>query len=318
MVVEQFDIPVVFIVFNRPHTTRKVFDVIKKINPKQLFIIADGPRNEAEKVLCDEVREIVSSIDSNCEVHKNFADRNLGCKQRINTGISWVFEHVDKAIFLEDDCLPDMSFFQYCKELLEKYEDNHDVVMISGDKIHPELSSGEHSYYFSSFNHIWGWATWRRVWKRHDTEMKDWPALKKTSLLSRILLGDKKAVAFWKSRLQKGYSGFTNTWDYQLQFTSWKLNGLTIIPDRNLITNIGIYDEFATHQSHGNLGYDTKSSAIGFPLIHPAVIERNTANDLKEMCLYYRLSFLENLSGIMRIIGIEPARMRKALRNFFK
>lgn len=291
MDVEQFDIPVVFIVFNRPHTTRKVFDVIKKINPKQLFIIADGARNEAEKNLCDEVRSIVSSIDPRCEVHKNFADTNLGCRKRINTGISWVFEHVDKAIFLEDDCLPDTSFFQYCKELLEKYEDNPGVVMISGDKIHQELSSGEQSYYFSSFNHIWGWATWRRVWEQHDTEMKDWPSLKQTSLLTRIMLGDKKAVAFWKSRLQKGYSGITNTWDYQLQFTSWKINGLTIIPAKNLISNIGIYDEFATHQSQANLGYETKSSTLEFPLAHPEVVERDTANDLKEMRMYYRLSF---------------------------
>ena len=310
----QFDIPVAFVVFNRPSTTKTVFQEIAKIKPKDLYIIADGARNADEEKRCMEVRDIVSQIDWECNVHKNYADVNLGCRERLNSGLSWVFENCEKAIILEDDCLPDLSFFPYCKELLEKYENDSRVMLISGDKISRKLTSGADSYYFSAFNHIWGWASWRRVWKVHDTGMKEWNGIDREQFLDKILLHKTVAIKYWKSILQNVYIGKINTWDYQLQFTCWKHNGLTIIPEVNLVTNIGILDEHATHPSNESHGFDTVRCSIPLPLRHPALVERNTESDAREIAIFYRTPFQTYVGRFLRYVGIDTKKIKRLIK----
>jgi len=171
--------PVVLIIFNRPPTTERVFAEIAKARPQKLFVVADGPRpersGEAEK--CAAARAVIDRVDWECEVLRNYAEVNLGCRQRPPTGISWVFEQVAEAIILKDDCVPHPTFFRFCEELLEKYREDERVMHISGSNFQPGYTRGPFSYYFSRFNPIWGWASWRRAWQHYDLNMKLWAEL---------------------------------------------------------------------------------------------------------------------------------------------
>lgn len=158
--------PVVLIIFNRPTLTQKAFDEIKKVKPAQLYIISDGPRNKKEQVLVDESRKIIEQVDWPCVIHKKFSENNLGCKISVSTGLDWVFSQVEKAIILEDDCVPDLSFFRFCEQLLIQYENNKQVMMISGDNFFK--THAEFSYDFCHHSLIWGWATWRRAWRLYE------------------------------------------------------------------------------------------------------------------------------------------------------
>ena len=122
---------VAIIFFNRPNTLKRVFEAVCKAKPKNLFLVQDGSRGEEDEEKIKKCREIVEKIDWDCNVYKNYSDVNLGCGKRPQTGISWVFEHVERAIILEDDCVPQNSFFHFCDELLEKYADDKRVLMIS-------------------------------------------------------------------------------------------------------------------------------------------------------------------------------------------
>ena len=167
----RFDVPILFLVYNRPDTTATVFEEIRKQKPKQLFVAADGPRTDmpgdAEK--CKNTRELVmNGIDWECETKTLFRDNNLGCGLAVSNAITWFFKNVEEGIILEDGTLPDQSFFTYCKVLLEKYRYDDKLKMISGNNFQQGKWRGDGSYYFSAYSHIWGWASWRRTWKEYD------------------------------------------------------------------------------------------------------------------------------------------------------
>ena len=172
----QLSTPVAFIIFNRPDTTARVFAEIAKARPPKLLVVGDGPRanrdGEADRVA--EARAIIKNVDWPCEVLTNFSTPNLGCKKRVSSGIDWIFEQVEEAIILEDDCLPDPSFFQFCEEMLARYRHDDRIAMISGDNFLFGQVPVPESYYFSRYCHIWGWASWRRAWKDYDVNI---PAL---------------------------------------------------------------------------------------------------------------------------------------------
>src|ERR1700758_2791422 len=190
--------PVALFVFNRPDTTRRVFEAISKIRPAKLLLIADGPRQdrEGESEVCQRVREIITSVSWPCEVLTNFAERNLGCRERMISGLNWVFSLVEEAILLEDDCLPDPSFFPFCQELLERYRGDTRVAYVCGCNLVERYVKTADSYYFSRIGGIWGWATWRSEWQRYDRDLSDWPDLKSQQKLAEIL-DEPKAVEFW-------------------------------------------------------------------------------------------------------------------------
>jgi hypothetical protein len=293
----QLNKPIAFFIFNRPETTEKVFNVIREAKPKQLFIIADGPRENkmGENNLCLQTRNITERIDWECEIKRNYSDVNLGCKVRVSSGIDWVFSNVEEAIFLEDDCLPDPSFFRYCEELLNLYKDDETIMLISGNKILTDYKANKYSYYFSNFNHIWGWASWKRAWLNYDVNISDWHQIDKIKFLKNIF-HNKKAIKYWIYIFEDLYAGKINTWDYQLQYLSWKKNGLTIIPAENLVLNIGLNNLNATHTTTSNNIYDRmKLKSIEFPLKHPDKIEVNFEADEIESSLLHN-------PGIRRII----------------
>jgi hypothetical protein len=276
--------PVAFIIFNRPDLTERVFAEIAQVRPKKLLIIADGPRpdrpGEAEK--CAAARVIAERVDWPCDVLKNYSEVNLGCGRRESSGMIWIFEQVEEAIILEDDTLPHPTFFRFCEEVLEKYRDDERVMHISGDNWLFGQKQIPYSYYFSHYSLSWGWASWRRAFRHYDPEIKRWPELRKTSFLMDVL-GDKRAVEHWQDRLDLSHMGidFVNTWDYQWLFAIWSHHGFAVLPNTNLISNLGFNRADATH-TKGRAKHRLNNQATAemiFPLKHPPSVIRDGEAD---------------------------------------
>lgn len=262
--------PVAFFIFNRPKFTKKVFEVIRQAKPNKLFVIADGERSErpGEDENCVAARAIVEQIDWDCEVFRNYSKVNLGCGQRVSTGISWVFEQVEEAIILEDDCLPHPTFFSFCHQLLKKYRNNPKIMSISGTNWLEQWKPEKQSYHFSFCGGVWGWATWRRAWQGYDYQMKLWVS-KETREHIRDFIGDDKQFEALSNIFSRVYRGEIDTWDYQLIFHYFLHSGIEVVPSVNLISNIG-FGEDATHTKNP---YDLRSNLprhhMSFPLRNP-------------------------------------------------
>ncbi|MFZ2189837.1 MAG: hypothetical protein WA057_01880 [Candidatus Magasanikiibacteriota bacterium] len=276
-----FDTPILFLIFNRPDTTRRVFEEIKKQRPKYLFVAADGPRLNipGEIDRCQQTRDIIKEVDWECEIKTLFQEKNLGCGQAVSGAITWFFENVEEGIILEDDCLPEPSFFTFCEELLQKYRDNDKVGVISGDNFLFNKFEIKDSYYFSQFSHIWGWATWRRVWQKYDFDMKEWSRLRNENWLKKVF--DKKtAQYYWQTIFDDVHSGKINTWDYQLTFACFLNDYLSVMPKENLISNIGFGGIGSTHTKHKGGKFSNMSThPIVFPLVCPDKIFQNKKAD---------------------------------------
>jgi hypothetical protein len=273
--------PIVSIVFNRPEATRQVFNAIRMARPQQLFVIADAPRSEYPQDIekCAATRAIFDEIDWECEVFKNYADRNLGCGLRPATGLDWVFDRVESAIILEDDCLPHPTFFPYCTELLTYYQDDDRIAHISGNNFQFGRVRGEYSYFYSRYTHHWGWATWRRAWQKFDYDLHKWPELSTTDWLES-LLDTPAAVNYWRQIFDEVYRGDKlHIWDYQWTFACWQANSLCILPQVDLVSNIG-FDREGTHTIRHNQFANLPLGAIEFPLKHPPNIIRDRSADI--------------------------------------
>ena len=279
--------PVLFIIFNRPATTQRVFQEIRKAKPPKLFVNADGPRGgspgDAER--CQEAREIIKQVDWDCELFTNFREHNLGCKLAVSSGISWFFEENEEGIILEDDTLPHPTFFQFCEEMLARYRDDKRIMTISGDNFQFGKKRTAYSYYFSRYSHIWGWAAWRRTWKHYDVEMKLWPEIKNGNWLTD-LLGDKKMLNIWTEIFNRVYEGRIDTWDHQLWFACLIQNGFTIIPNANLVSNIGFLPD-GTHTKKNSKTANMKTEAMSFPLSHPPFFLKDSiADDITQLSFF--------------------------------
>jgi hypothetical protein len=271
-----FDTPVALFIFNRPLLTARVFSRIAGLRPRRLLLIADGPRDASESRACDAARAIVEEIDWDCDVQRNFSDVNLGCKRRMSSGIDWVFSQADRAILLEDDCLPDMSFFPYCRELLERYEADERVMTISGDNFQFGSRHTPHSYYFSAVHHIWGWATWRRAWQYYDVDMKQWPAVAQTDFPGALV--PPYAAKYQKQKMAEAHAGRIDSWDHQWTFACWMRQALCVLPAVNLISNIG-FGPGATHCRKPDALAALPTEEMTFPLSHPTEVDLCTSAD---------------------------------------
>ena len=264
--------PVVFIIYNRPDKTEIVFNAIRKAQPETLYIIADGPKknNTGDNEKCSAVKRICNSIDWNCKVFTNYADQNMGCKKRVSSGLDWVFEQVNEAIILEDDCLPHPTFYQYCQELLVYYRNNENVMMISGDNFQNGIKRGNASYYFSRVPHIWGWATWKRAWKLYDVSMKSFPYVNKAEFIKKSFKS-KKMGTYWYQHLEQFYYSNVDTWDHQWTYTVLSNNGFCINPNTNLISNIGFGVDALHTKDLNSKNANMSIDGIDLPLIHPSL-----------------------------------------------
>jgi len=273
---------VLFLVFNRPETTRQVFNTIRAARPPKLYVAADGPRQSrcGEAQLCSEVRDIVGAVDWPCEVNTLFRTNNLGCKEGVSGGIAWFFTHESEGIILEDDVLPIPTFFDFCDELLERYRNDDRVAMISGSNLVSGHASASESYFFTNYCNIWGWATWRRVWEHYDVTMKEWPRWRDNGGLARVSNGKLGFESYWRGVLDAAHGGKIDTWDYQWTFNCWRLGGLTILPKYNQTRNLG-FGAGATHTTTEAPKFleSLRTEQLMFPLVHPEIVQRDSNVD---------------------------------------
>jgi hypothetical protein len=273
--------PVALIVFNRPELTERVFAAIAAAKPPVLLVVADGPRagrdDEAERVA--RVRAIVTKVDWDCDVRTNFAESNLGCRRRLSSGLDWVFEQVPECIVLEDDCLPDASFFRFCEEMLERFRDDRRVFQVNGTNYRPHAPPSADSYYFSAQSHVWGWASWADRWRNHyDVAVRAWPRIRDEGSLADVVGGPREAH-YWRPILERLHRGEIDTWDYQWAFACMLNGALIVTPTVNLISNIGFGGD-ATHTSAEDHPLaDLPRAAVRFPLRHPVGMFRRASFD---------------------------------------
>lgn len=288
--------PVVLLIFNRPDTTEKVFKTIRQAKPSKLLVVADGARSdrpcEAEK--CYATRKIIDRVDWDCEVLTNYSEVNLGCKVRVSTGLDWVFNQVEEAIILEDDCLPHSSFFRFCEELLDYYRDDRRIMVISGDNFQLGRKRTNYSYYFSRYNHCWGWATWKRAWQHYDIDMKLWQQIREDDWL-KFILEEPHTAKYWQKIFQNVYEEKVNSWAFRWTFACWLQSGLTVLPNVNLVSNIGFGTEGTHTTKTKNIFANLPVEEIDFPLQHPPFVIRDAQADRFTQKYNYSLPLTKRL-----------------------
>lgn len=273
------DTPLLLIAWRRPHTLRQVIDALRSVAPTQLYVACDGPNperpGEAEKVAATRA-VIENDIDWSCQIEYLYSDVNQGCRIGVSRAITWFFEMVEEGIILEDDCVPHHDFFPFCTNLLERYRHDTRVWCISGNNFQNGNIRGDGSYYFSRYNHCWGWASWRRCWQHYDADLSTWPALRDSDLFEG-LFEDPLEKIYWSDIWQWLLdTGQPDTWDYQWTFTSMINGGLTILPNLNLVGNIG----FGPDGTHTTAVADPllATQALG-DLVHPRFVLRHNEAD---------------------------------------
>jgi hypothetical protein len=272
--------------------------MLRRVAPPRLLVVADGPRLDRpdDVAKCAAVREVLTQIDWPCDVMVDAAATNLGPKVRFETGMDWVFDQVEEAIIVEDDCLPHPSFFAYCTELLARYRTDECIWGISGNCFVQEHLATNDSYYFSRYPHIWGWATWRRAWRLHDPSMSAWPEVRTQGLL-HAWLGDRRMVEYWHYLFETTYQR-RHTWDYPWLLSCWQHGGLGITPTVNLVRNIGFGPD-AAHTTQVDVRLAAlRAEAMPLPLVHPQAVVRNVAADLWTE----QVSFSGNLTNTLHAL----------------
>lgn len=300
-------VPVLYIIFNRLDAVKNSFEAIRVAQPSRLYIAADGPRKsrEGEAGRCEEVRRwVLSHIDWDCEVHQRFQETNVGCGRHPASAISWLFENEECGIILEDDCVASPSFFPFVDEMLEKYKDDKDISIVCGsnfDKMH-RFQAKEADYFFSKISYTWGWATWKRNWMDYDYTMQAWNTTNKSRLL-KWLFDEPEYREYWRYIFDTtALRQPEDIWDYQFFFSCYRKRQMAIVPNVNLISNIGDgTDATHTNESNGRLGMEVKD--LTFPLKHPAKKVRNEAYDchLQEVC-YGRVQVVPPFTKLKRRI----------------
>jgi hypothetical protein len=302
-----YDVPILIIAWRRPQTLRQVINAIRPLRPSRLFFACDGPRpdcpGEAQKILATK-RLIDDEINWPCQIERRYSTVNQGCRLGPINAISWFFEHVCEGIILEDDCVPHISFFSYCSTLLELYRDDSRVWCISGNNFQNGQWRGDGSYYFSGYTHSWGWASWRQCWNLYDPYMTQWPILRNSSLLNSIF-PDPLERMYWRHIWDKTYQGKTSVtwWDYQWAFACIIHSGLTALPNRNLVRNVG-FGQDATHTS--GMIIETSVNKGIETLLHPSfLVKHSIADRYTFYSAYFNLPriFLRRIALLVQLIS---------------
>ena len=295
-----YSVPVLFLIFNRPAFTEMVFDVIAEIKPKYLYIAADGPRQGKpdDIELCAKTRSVIERVNWDCEVKTLLRFKNLGCRYAVSEAITWFFDNVNEGVILEDDCLPDKSFFEFCAELLEKYRFDDKVMSISGSNLLTEGWKTSTQSYYWGHGGIWGWATWKRAWNHYDIEMKNWPQ-QQTKDQIKARLGTAKWYNHYYGMFDSSFNQSLNTWDIQWFYSILMCDGIAINPCVNLVKNIGYGNGTHTHSADDAIA-NLASNRITFPLKHP----QKMVLDIGYLKLvYYRLNKKYKSSIVRRALN---------------
>lgn len=256
---QNFDIPILFLTYNRYEKTLKSFEKIRELKPLKLYFFSDGPKDLSDEKKINRIRKyVLQNIDWNCDINERFNAVNYGCRNGVSSAINWFFETNKMGIIIEDDCIPDTSFFDYCKDLLLKYQNDDRVMHISGSN-NGLLKTFKEDYYFSKYSLIWGWATWKRSWDKYDLELQSLPR-NIFRILTHNSFGTLHEKIYWLNSFISMYLNKHNTWDLSWFYTC-VINGFSIIPSINMIKNIG-FDEEATHTKINNISMEYKSNQL--------------------------------------------------------
>ena len=291
--------PIIFLTFNRPYLTEKVFEEIRKIKPQKLFWIADGPRSDVpeDEDKCAQVRALSQKVDWDCEVFRDFSENNLGSRRRVSSGISGAFEKIEQAIILEDDCLPRLEFFHFCEQMLEKYQGNKRIMAVSGNHFLSEDFPLHASYYFLSTPLIWGWATWRRAWEHYPRTVAGAQKLLDIKSYRESFINNEERRLF-QGKIKSILSGRLDTWDYLWSAAVKKNEGLCICPASNLVANIGFGID-ASNTFGVPPEIFSKTEAFAFPLKEPDKIETDIQRDLYIFQNYIRVPLWQRIKDLV-------------------
>ena len=277
------DVPVLILFFNRPQQLSQVFEQVRNARPSKLFLYQDGPRSEHDLPGIKACREVTDQIDWDCEVHRMYQEKNYGCDPSEYISQKWAFSMVDKCIVLEDDDVPSVSFFTFCKEMLDKYEQDPRITMIAGFN-NEEITPGvPYDYFFASTFSIWGWASWKRVidqWDEHYTFLEDKFNMQQLEQLIKERKFRKDFIYMCHRHKENNKAYYETIFHASMLFNS----GLAIVPTRNMINNLGATAD-STHFA-GSVhtlpkGYrrifTMKRYEVEFPLKHPRYVIENVA-----------------------------------------
>lgn len=277
------DVPVLILFFNRPQQLSAVFEQVKTARPSKLLLYQDGPRGERDMPGIEACRQVVEQIDWECDVHKNYQEKNVGCDPAEYYSQRWAFSIVDKCIVLEDDDVPSISFFSFCKEMLDRYEYDERISMIAGFNMEEISPNVPYDYFFTSAFSIWGWASWRRVveqWDGNYTFLDD----KFNMMQLRNLIKERKlrksTIPICQSHRESHKEYYESIFHFSMLFNS----GLAVMPTRNMINNLGATDD-SVHYT-GSLRtmpkglrriFTMKRFEIGGPIKHPRYVIENVS-----------------------------------------
>ncbi len=237
--------PVAVFVYKRAHTTARVMETVRRADPSRLFIIADGPRSAAEADDCAAARRAAESLAPDCPTTKIYSETNLGLCPRIKSGLDRVFDEVERAIILEDDCVPTSSFYDNCSQLLDEFSGDTRIFQIGGFNYAPQLRYAPHEFIASKYCLIWGWATWRRSWRQYRSLLGD--ALPDSMLDGvKACCQDPVEIEYWSSVFRLIASGGFSDWAAEWMLACWLSRGLSLLPKVPLVSNVG-FEPSATH-----------------------------------------------------------------------
>ncbi|EMY69756.1 hypothetical protein [Leptospira vanthielii] len=288
------NLPVLIIAFNRPDLFSKLLAKVLSMNPTRIYISIDGPREnkDNERMRVEEVISIAKQYSHSNQFLFKINEKNMGCGEGVSSAISWFFQNEEKGIILEDDCYPNESFFKYCEVLLTKYENDDRIGMISGDNFFLSQYSIQDSYYFSTYFHIWGWASWRRAWDGYQLRSSSKVEIEET--INNNFLNQEERN-FWLDNITNAFFGLVDTWDYQWVYLNFRKRRYSIMPKVNLISNIG-FGELATHTKEKNSKLSSMDIVeLNFPLLHPQKIKTSILTDYFSRRLMFRLPFWERI-----------------------
>lgn len=307
--------PVLIIGHRRVETTRQVIEAVRGVGAPRVFFFVDGARSsrpgEIEQV--QKVRSLADTLDWGCDVEKFYPSENLGCQRGVTAAIDWFFSSVPEGIVLEDDCVPQRDFFQFCDQLLEQYRHDERIVHIGGtNPLRFDYDPGA-SYFFSEYFHIWGWASWSRAVVGFRDLITSSPHVPALSGPSPGILSESRVAAFWAKRWLNEKKRTVDNWSSLWNLHTWNLGGLSIVPRENLVTNIG-FGKHGTHATKFPLiaGYPPQSNEIAFPLTAPNAIQPDSRADKYVTRAVYGI-----MPGVLRpvLAGLEAIRRIAATKR---
>lgn len=305
--VRTHDSPVALFAYNRPVETARVLAAVRDWAPSHLLLVTDGPRHDDadDARRCSEVAEILAGVDWDCRVERIDSTFNMGCRQRMASGLDWVFSRVDEAIILEDDCLPSRQFFEFMNEMLREHRNTPRVMHIGGHLWESPDDDSAASYRWSRYPAIWGWATWSDRWRRFDMSMRRWMELRDTDWLDSFL-EDHRAALYWKRIFDEVTRGL-DAWDYAWTFACWAERGLCARPTVNLVHNIGFGDDATHTRDLDNPAGHRMAGRMAWPLVHPSTLEwDDECDDLVEWANFSGMRYRQMLLARDRMSTRRP------------